>query len=130
MGVIVKHRKLDRNLARHKRRFAKPASIFVALFMFCCICSLAKADSILPGPTYSTTGAGTVSLNSDASVFADVVIGPMESGGASATLTYYFEVVGPANVSAAIDITGEALVAFDGVQDGTYFGVGAGHLLY
>jgi hypothetical protein len=126
VGVIVKHRKLDRNLARYKGRFAKPAGIFVALFVFYCICSLAKADSILPGPTYSTTGGGTVSLSPDASVFADAVIGPMESGGGSATLTYYFEVLGPANASATIDITGEALVAFDGVQDGTYFSVGAG----
>jgi hypothetical protein len=85
-----------------------------------------SADSTLPGPNYSTTGNGRVSLSPDASVFASAVIGPGESGGSTATLTYDFEVTGPANAGATIDITGEALVAFYGVAGGTYFNVGAG----
>ncbi len=59
-------------------------------------------------------------------MFADAVIGPEESGGGSATLTYDFEVTGPANAPVTLDITGEALVAFDGVEDGTFFSVEAG----
>jgi hypothetical protein len=122
----MKHRKPGTNLVYLKILLAKPAGIFAALLISSCLCSLAKADLILPNPTYSTTGGGTVSLSPDASLFADAVIGPMESGGGSATLTYYFEVFGPANGGATIDITGEALVAYDGVEDGTYFSVGAG----
>jgi len=80
----------------------------------------------LPGPTYSTPGNGTVSLSPDASLFADAVIGPGESGGGSATLTYDFEVSGPPDVYATVDITGEALVAYYDVADGTYFNVDAG----
>ena len=87
---------------------------------------VATADPILPGPTYSTTGNGTVSLAPDASVFAEAVIGPGVSGGSSATLKYDLEVFGPAEASATIDITGETLVAFSGVEGGTYFSVGAG----
>jgi hypothetical protein len=38
-------------------------------------------------------------------VFADAVIGPGESGGSSAILTCDFEVSGPANTYATVDIT-------------------------
>lgn len=81
---------------------------------------------ILPGPTSSTTGNGTVSLAPDASVFASAVIAPLESGGSTASLTYDFEVTGPANADAIVDITGEVLVAYYDVASGTYFNVEAG----
>jgi hypothetical protein len=84
------------------------------------------ANSTLPGPTFSTTGNGTISLSPDASVFASAVIGPGESGGSSATLSYDFEITGPANADAIIDITGETLVAYYGVASGSYFNVSAG----
>jgi hypothetical protein len=115
-------RKLFQNL---RSRVARPAAVFAALLTLLYMCSLAKADS-LPAPTYSTTGAGTVSLSPDASVFADAVIGPGQSGGGTASLTYDFEVDGPANTDAIVDITGETLVAFDGAEPGTYFNVAAG----
>lgn len=83
-------------------------------------------DDSLPSPTYSTTGNGTVSLAPDASLFADAVIGPGESGGGSATLGYYFEVSGPPDADVTVDITGEVLVAYDGAEGGTYFNVEAG----
>ena len=86
----------------------------------------AGAASILPGPTSSITGNGSISLSPDASVFADAVIDPGVSGGAVASLTYDLEVFGPANASAILDITGEAIVAYYDVDPGTYFNVSAG----
>ena len=107
------------------KAFSLALPIAVTLFTSAVATPYAVGDP-LPDPTSSITGNGTVSLSPDASVFADAVIGPGQSGGSTATLTYDFEVSGPTGGYATIDITGEALVAFSGVEDGTYFNVGAG----